>query len=600
MKIIIRPLSLSLSVIPFFAGLSGCGDEQSGKRGESLLPNIIIILTDDQGYGDLSLTGNTNLQTPNIDRLAAEGTMFSNFYVCPVSSPTRAELLTGRYHLRSGVYSTSSGGEIMNSDETTIAQVFKKAGYSTAAFGKWHSGAQFPYHPIARGFDEFYGFCSGHLHEYYDPDLDHNGLPVKGEGFLEDDLTSRAISFIEQHRNSPFLIYLPYNTPHAPMQVPDEYWERFKDKELLLRGTQSSLENIDHTRAALAMCENIDMNVGRIMSALKEYRLEKNTIVLYFTDNGPNGHRWNDGMKGIKASTDEGGVRSLLLIKWKGMIPPGKRLTEIAGAIDLLPTLADFAGIEPATKHPLDGVTLKPLIVNNKPKQRDRIIFSHFNGRTSLRSNQFRYNDKGELYDMLADPGQKTDISGEKPEIAAKYDTMIMKWLNEVKDSTYRLQRFFPVGHPSSIITILPAADGKNHGCIQRSNKFPNNSYFTGWTSPDGKITWPVEVLESGEYDTEIYYTCPEGDEGSEIRISFHDEFLDTKIIEPHDPPLKGMEHDRVQRTESYWKDFRSMKAGVIRLEKGKGDLTVRALTIPGKTAMDLSRIVLRKKNDMQ
>ena len=168
-------------------------------------PNIVVILTDDQGWGDLSLSGNTNLSTPHIDSLARDGAQFDRFFVCPVCSPTRAEFLTGRYHPRSGVYSTSAGGERMDLDETTIGDTFKAAGYKTAAFGKWHNGMQYPYHPCGRGFNEYYGFCSGHWGEYFSPMLEHNGRIVQGDGFLIDDFTNHAMKFIDDHKEIPEL-----------------------------------------------------------------------------------------------------------------------------------------------------------------------------------------------------------------------------------------------------------------------------------------------------------------------------------------------------------------------------------------------------------
>ncbi len=192
---------------------------QTGSEGDRH-PNVIIILSDDQGWGDLSMNGNVNLSTPHIDQLSANGASFDRFYVCAVCSPTRAELLTGRYHPRGGVYSTSAGGERLDLDESTLADAFKNAGYATAAFGKWHNGMQYPYHPNARGFNEYYGFCSGHWGDYFSPPLEHNGQLVKGNGFVIDDFTERAMAFMEEHQNRPFLVYLPYNTPHSPMQVP--------------------------------------------------------------------------------------------------------------------------------------------------------------------------------------------------------------------------------------------------------------------------------------------------------------------------------------------------------------------------------------------
>ena len=170
-------------------------------------PNIIIIMADDQGWGDLSYHGNKDISTPNLDALALGGASFENFYVSPVCSPTRAALLTGRYHFRSGVYGTSAGGERLNLGEQTIAEVFKQNGYKTALYGKWHSGMQYPYHPMARGFDDFYGFCSGHWGNYFTPELEANGKIVKGKGYLTDDLTQHALDFIKTNKKEPFFLY---------------------------------------------------------------------------------------------------------------------------------------------------------------------------------------------------------------------------------------------------------------------------------------------------------------------------------------------------------------------------------------------------------
>ena len=305
-------------------------------------PNVLVFLTDDQGWGDLSMNGNANLFTPNLDSLAKDGASFERFYVCPVCSPTRAEFLTGRHHVRSGVYSTSAGGERMDLDETTVADLFKEAGYSTGAFGKWHNGMQFPYHPLGRGFDYFYGFCSGHWGHYFDPLLERNGKPVRGQGFCVDDFTTEAMSFIERSadKGKPFFAYVPYNTPHSPMQVPDRWWNKFKDRKLedMMRNRKPEKENRLHLLAALAMCENIDWNVGRLLRKLEELKLAEDTIVLFFHDNGPNGTRWNGDMEGRKGSTEEGGTRSPLLVRWPKGIKAGTKVMEIASARDLLPT----------------------------------------------------------------------------------------------------------------------------------------------------------------------------------------------------------------------------------------------------------------------
>lgn len=557
-------------------------------------PNIIIILTDDQGWGDLSINGNTNLQTPNIDRLAKGGASFRHFFVSPVCSPTRAEMLTGRYHPRGGVQGTSAGGERMDLDEQTLAQAFKAAGYATAAYGKWHNGAQHPYHPNARGFDDFYGFCSGHWGEYFNPPLEHNGEIVQGNGFITDDLTDKAIGFIANNKDRPFLLYLPYNTPHSPMQVPDKWWNKFKDKNLEMRYGEE--EDIRFTRAALAMCENIDWNVGRVLDKVKELRLEENTIVLYFHDNGPNGWRWNGGMKGRKGSTDEGGVRSPFFVRWPGKIEAGKNIASIAAAIDLLPTLTDLAGIDHVPKKPLDGVSLKPLLLEKQPSWPDRMIFSHWNGKVSVRTQRYRLDDRGMLFDMDRDPGQRQNISDRLVPVA---ETLLMekqRWSQEVLSELPKPDdRPYLLGHPAARFTPLPADDGTAHGNIQRSNRFPNASFFTNWSSVEDKITWDVEVVESGDFEVLLYYTCPQKDVGASLELSFRDSRLSGKIAEAFDAPLRGMENDRVERMESYVKDFKPLVLGVLHLEKGRDQLTLRALDIPGSQAVDFRMLMFRR-----
>lgn len=561
-------------------------------------PNVVVILSDDQGWGDLSLNGNTNLSTPNIDSLAREGASFDRFYVCPVCSPTRAEFLTGRYHPRSGVYSTSSGGERMNFDEMTIADTFKAAGYATGAFGKWHNGMQYPYHPNGRGFDEYYGFCSGHWGDYFSPPLEHNGQLVQGEGFIIDDLTNKAMAFMESNKDKPFFAYLPYNTPHSPMQVPDPFWDKFKDKELAMHNREAEREDIGHTRCALAMCENIDWNVGRILEKLVALGIEDNTIVIYFCDNGPNGVRWNGGMKGRKGSTDEGGVRSPLLIRWPGHIPAANRVTQISAAIDLLPTLADLAGIDVVSKKPLDGMSLKSLLLGATSTFTDRTIFSHWNKKISVRTQQYRLDHQGKLFDMYADPGQDKDVSQQNPELTRKLVAAQSKYQKEVLAGYDNDTRPFLVGHADYRYTQIPARDGTAHGSIKRSNRFPNCSFFTNWTSVDDKITWDAEVGATGDYEVELYYACPQADVGSTVELRFDNSKLVGHITEAHDPPLRGGEHDRVERQESYVKDFKSMSLGRIHLEKGKGTLTLQATEMPGKQVMEFRLLMLTRVSD--
>lgn len=561
-------------------------------------PNVVVILADDQGWGDLSVHGNKDLSTPNIDSLARDGALFERFFVCPVCSPTRAEFLTGRYHVRGNVTGTSLGDERLDLDEKTIAETFRAAGYATGAFGKWHNGMQAPYHPNHRGFDEYYGFCSGHWGHYFDPLLEHNGRLVTGTGYITDDLTSHAMQFIEENRNRPFFCYVPYNIPHSPMQVPDEYWHRFKDKELTMHNRDPEREEPLHQRAALAMCENIDWNVGRILDKLERLQLAENTIVLYFSDNGPNGWRWNGGMKGRKGSTDEGGVRSPLLIRWSGQIPAGKRVTQIAGAIDLLPTLADLAGVSLLQSKPLDGVSLKPLLLGDGTNWPERMIFSHWNRRDSVRTQQYRLDTDGQLFDMTSDPGQHHDVSKDHPDVAARLRGALADWRKLVARELDAPERPFTVGYSRE--THLPARDGRPHGNVERSGRAPNCSYFTNWTSPDDSITWDIHVGAPGRYKAVVYYTCPAADLGSTVELACQKSRVQQKVAEAHDPPAYGGEADRTNErgSESYVKDFKPMTLGVLNLEQGPGQVLLRALDVPGKQVMEVRYLILTRMED--
>lgn len=557
-------------------------------------PNVLVILADDQGWGDLSVNGNTNLATPHVDSLASAGAMFDRFYVCPVCSPTRSEFLTGRYHPRSGVFNVSTGGERMSLAEKTIADTFKAAGYATGAFGKWHNGMQYPYHPRGRGFDEFYGFCSGHWGDYFDAPLEHNGRLVTGTGYIIDDLAEHAMRFMEQHRKQPFFCYVPFNSPHTPAQVPDRFYSKFAHLTLTMRDRDPERENVDKTRAILAMCENVDWNVGRLLQKLDALKLADNTIVIYFSDNGPNGWRWNGGMKGRKGSVDEGGVRAPFFIRWPGRIPGGAKISKIAGAIDLLPTLADLAGIPVVSAKPLDGVSLKPLLLGGAKDRPDRMIFSHWAGKVSVRTQRHRFVVPGQLFDMVADPGQDRNVAKEQPEVAARLSSAVEKWKGELLPSLGKQEWPFTVGYRELPITQLPARDGVPHGNVKRSARAPNCSFFTNWTSADDRITWDVEVATAGRYEAVVYYTCPKADTGSVIEIGFNGSRIEASVSEAHNPPLRGQEHDRFPREgESLVKDFKPMRLGVMDLKPCRGELTLRALKVSGKTVMDVRLILL-------
>ena len=558
-------------------------------------PNILVIMTDDQGWGDLSGNGNVNLKTPNIEGLAKQGAVLERFYVCPVCSPTRAEFLTGRYHWRSGVFSTSSGGERMNPEERTIAEAFQAAGYRTAAFGKWHNGTQAPYHPNSRGFDEFYGFCSGHWGTYWNPMLERNGEPVTGEGFITDDLTSQAIAFIERDEERPFFVYVPYNTPHSPMQVPNQWWDRFKDKELQIKNREPEKEDIQHIRAALAMCENIDWNVGRLMDSLRSTGKEENTIVIYFSDNGPNGVRWNGDMKGRKGSTDEGGVRSPGIIRWPAVIQASTRVTDNVSVTDLYPTLTAMAGIQVKHVRPLDGVDQSAVIREGKTGS-DRMIISHWNRRVSVKWKEFRLDNEGQLFDLSNDPGQRKPVNEKYPEVVNRLQQEQAVARAEIQAAPRSEQQPYPIGY-SAQPTWLPARDAHVTGDIRRSNRFPNSSYFENWVNQKDTIYWETDVKQAGVYEVELFYGCSKGQEGSEFVLTGGGGKLKFALEKSFPTEIIGTPYDRVPRAESEEKAWGRMNIGRIKLKSGVTEMTLQCSKLSKQQAMEFRMLIFRKQD---
>ncbi|HYE99692.1 MAG TPA: sulfatase-like hydrolase/transferase, partial [Planctomycetota bacterium] len=461
----------------------------------------------------------------------------------------------------------------------------------------WHNGSQWPYHPRARGFDEYYGHSSGHWGEYVDPPLEHDGRMVREKGYIVDLCTDRALAFIERNKAKPFLCYVPFTTPHSPWRAPDEDWARWKDRPIEQRGPHGPKEAVDETRCALAMIENQDRNVGRVLAALERHGLRDNTLVFYFSDNGPNSWRWNGGMKGRKGSVDEGGIRSTALLRWPARIKPGIVVNEISGAVDLLPTFTALAGIPRVGSRPLDGLDLSPLLLGRATEWPDRLLFSHWNGHVSVRSQRFRLDPKGALFDMIADPEQTRNVAAEHPEVAERLRKAVADWRLDVFGPSGKAgpdQRPYPVGYREFPVTMLPARDGEARGGVKRSSSAPNCSYFVNWRTTADAITWDVEVATDGVYEVAIDYTCPPADAGSTIELSFGEAKLAGKVEPGWDPPLYTNQ-DTLPRPhgESQMKEFRPLNLGKIALKKGRGLMTLRALEVPGASVMDLRRLTL-------
>ncbi|MDN3203903.1 arylsulfatase [Algoriphagus sediminis] len=562
------------------------------KKSEEKPPNVILILTDDQGYGDLGVHGNDKIRTPNLDVLAHESVRFDRFYVSPLCAPTRASLLTGRYHLRTGTVTVSNGLETMDAEEYTLAELFKDNGYSTGIFGKWHNGQHYPHHPLAQGFDEFVGFLGGHWTNYFNTTLEIDQKNQNLPGYLPDVLTDKAIDFMERNEKTPFFLYLPYNTPHSPHQVPDEYFDSYKS------------EGLDDELAAIhGMVENIDSNVGRVLKKLEDMGLDQNTLVIFLTDNGPNGVRFNDNMKGRKGSVNEGGVRVPSFWRWKGKFEP-RIVTAASAHIDVFPTLVDLLGLENNGIRTIDGISLKPLLLGND-LEIERPIFSQVAQPQSeltyypgaIREDQMLLvlNENGEeLFDMSNDPNQKKDLADEKPEILeamkAKYD----KWWDEVT-AEIQMERPIPISDQSPQI-LLPGYEARftegisffeGHGWAQ--------DWLTQWKSMEDSIYWDLNVLDRGEFEVWLSYTAEKNQVPSALLLYGTISEIEIEINEPFQGEIIPS-INRIPRKEAPEQTWRKINIGMLEFEEGRQNLVLKALSMPSNGVGDFYSLELIPK----
>jgi arylsulfatase A-like enzyme len=414
----------------------------SAPAAEAKRPNVVLVLTDDQGYGDLGCHGNPVLKTPNLDRLHEQSTRLTNFHVDPTCSPTRSALLTGRYSSRTGVWHTVMGRSLLRRDEVTMADLFAANGYRTGLFGKWHLGDNYPYRPQDRGFREVLTFGGGGIgntpdfwgNNYFDDTLRHNGKLEKFNGYCTDVFFAAALRFIERNKDRPFFAYVATNAPHAPYNVADKY-----SKPYLAQG-------VPEQRARFyGMIANIDENVGRLLARLKELGLEENTIVVFMTDNGTSGGYneksggHNAGMRGIKGSEYDGGHRVPCFVRWPGQLAGGKDVARVAAHIDVLPTLLDLCGLPKPEKVAFDGASLRPLLTG-KGDWPARTLLVHSQRidhpekwrKCAVMTDRWRLVNGKELYDMPADPGQKKDVAREHPEAVADLRRAYERWWTDI------------------------------------------------------------------------------------------------------------------------------------------------------------------------
>ncbi len=542
-------------------------------------PNIVIILADDMGWGDINANGNDLIQTPVLNRLKTESLSFDRFYVCPLSAPTRAEMLTGRYFLRTGVSSVTRGYENMRTDEVTIAEVLKDNGFATGCFGKWHNGRYYLQHPNRQGFDEYVGFPVGHLGYYYDAYFMKNDEEVRSEGYTTDYFTDQALGFIERNKDNPFMCFVSYNVPHSPFQVPEKFFSKYNSA-----GVDSTLSSV------FGMVENMDENIGRVLNKIEELDLSENTIIIFLSDNGPNTDRYNGGMKGRKGSVDEGGVRVPFYIKWPENIKAGTTV-QLAQDIDIMPTLLSLCKIKYNPVKPLDGIDLSG-IINGKKKPFDRYIFSRQgnqvleNCNSSVRNDRYRLvltRKDTLLFDMKNDPEQKSDISGKEPGITAQLLSELVN-LNGELVSGYQPVTTIEAGFPEEKSFTLPVQDASLSGEIKYSSIHPNQSHTENWIQEGDSIFWKLNINTTGTYKAELQYGCSEYNTGSNFLLKSSSGFTGFSISTPFESVILP-DRDYVRRTESVERTWSWMDMGTIELSSGPEIIILKLLDLQNKDA---------------
>ena len=480
-----------------FRGCSGIDTPSMGER----RPNVIFIMTDDQGYGDLGVHGNDKINTPNLDRFSRESTELTQFYVCPVCSPTRACLMTGRYNYRTGVIDTYLGRSMMHPDEVTIAEMLKDAGYETGIFGKWHLGDTYPLRPNEKGFSESLVHNGGGMcqpsdwpgNTYFDPMLKHNNEWKEYEGYCTDIFTDAAIRFIEDNRNKPFFVYLPTNAPHTPLQIADEYVKPYLDMGL------------DETTAKVyGMVTNIDDNVGKLLTRLHELGLDENTIVMFITDNGPQQQRYTAGLRGRKGSVYDGGIRVPCYVRWPGVTEAGKKIDRIAAHIDFLPTILEACGVEKPAEVALDGKSLIPLIKGEKTGWFDRSLYFQWHRgdepelyrACAARTQKFKLVNGDELYDMEKDPGEQHNIAADNPQVVAEMRSGYEEWFRDVSSTRGYFPPRIQLGTPFENPVRLTRQDWR--GAKDRNGR-------EGWSDAHVGF-WEIQVTQSAEYEISLLF----------------------------------------------------------------------------------------------
>jgi arylsulfatase A-like enzyme len=509
------------------AGWLCAGNVHLATAAPARRPNVLLIMTDDQGFGDLGAHGNPKIKTPHLDAFTKESVWLKNFYVSPVCAPTRASLLTGRYNYRTGVVDTYLGRALMFPDEVTLAEMLSAAGYRTGIFGKWHLGDNAPMRPIDQGFQESLVLKGGGIGQpsdppggssYFDPILEHNGRQERHRGYCSDIFAGAAIDFMKRAGDRPFFAYLAFNCPHDPLEVSEAELAPYKAMDLTLASFPRLGQRIPPEWASppetvarvYAMVSNIDTNVGRVLEALEDSKLANDTIVVFMTDNGPAEIRWNAGLRGWKGSVFDGGIRVPCYLRWPGHFPAQLKIDRIAAHIDLMPTLLEAAGARPPKGLKLDGKSLLPLLTGKQTAGwPDRTLYFQWHrgdlpepGRSfAARSQTYKLLRREpipgakppglELFDMERDPLELEDLAARHRDKVGKMYQDYLAWFKDVSATRGYAPSPIELGGTRENPSILTRQDWRGP--------------TAGW-NPNDLGFWQVQIVRGGRFDVTLHF----------------------------------------------------------------------------------------------
>ncbi|MHC4151082.1 MAG: arylsulfatase [Planctomycetota bacterium] len=486
------------SLIVASMGVYARSASNSSDRSSASRPNVVLVLTDDQGYGDLSCHGNTILKTPNLDKLYAESTHFTDYHVAPMCTPTRGELMTGKQAFRNGAVFVCQGKSMIRRGIPTLADMFRAGGYATGHFGKWHLGDNNPYRPQDRGFDETvhhgaWGITSMADYwdnDYFDDTYEHNGKLEKYEGYCTDVWFNEAMKWMaeQQKKDQPFFCYLPTNVPHVPDIVAEKYMKMYPGER-------------EESEGFWGMIAQFDENMDRLEQFMQESGLKENTIFIFMTDNGSRIGRpfFNAGMRGSKEQYYEGGHRVPFFLRWPaaGLDKP-RDINELTHSTDFLPTMLDLCGIEKPTDLKFDGMSLAPLIEGKTDKLPDRKLIIQYNNLDrpgAVLWKRWRLVHGDELYNLEDDPGQEKNVIEEYPDVAQELRAHYSRWIEEITPLQKQVN-YISIGVDTEPVAMLCSANWIG-------------SYADSWGNLLGRKVkngyWDLQVEKSGQYEIALY-----------------------------------------------------------------------------------------------